>query len=242
MTDKVFESTDSAVLSEGDNPQEMFEKRLRDKDEHIKKLEKEAADARAVASDALAKRAEDLEKFVKSTQNSSANPAGALGSRQAVEPAPATSSEDLEQRTREVIERVSREDQLKRNVNHVVERLVEVYGSEEKANQAVRARAAELGVSTKFLQDTAGVSPTAFFTQMGVSDDSKVAPKATPSNHSPRVNTAALNGKQTNGEPEPGTYKWYQRLLETNRNQYMSAKIQTQMHKDAMAKGDAFFV
>lgn len=144
---------------------------------------------------------------------------------------------DLETRIRETIEKTERDKKLARNVNEVSTKLVEVYGSAEKANAVVKARAAELGVSLDFLMEAAAQSPRAFYAQVGLND----GPRSTPLSAVGSVNPSALTAASPNSAAQPGTYKYYEQLRKENPKLYNKPSTQLQMHKDAMTHGERFF-
>ena len=154
-------------------------------------------------------------------------------------PSPNGQREDepnLEDRIRETIEATNRENKLARNIDDVSQRLTDIYGDPKKANEAISAKAQELGVSLQFLMDTAAQSPKAFYAQLGLQD----APRQAPA---PRgnVNPAALNTLNPSQQAAAGTYQYYEQLRKDNPRLYNSPKIQLQMHKEAMEKGESFF-
>lgn len=143
---------------------------------------------------------------------------------------------DLQTRIREALEQTDREKRVASNVNAVSERLVELYGDAKKANEVVAAKAAELGVSIQFLMDSAAQSPKAFYAQIGLTDTPRNAP---PLNG--KVNPEALAHLNTSRTAGPGTYAFYEEMRQTNPKLYNSPRVQLQMHKEAMEKGEAFF-
>lgn len=144
---------------------------------------------------------------------------------------------DLEARIRDTIQKTEREQRLAKNVNDVSQKLVDVYGTAEKANAAVKARAAELGVGLDFLMESAAQSPKAFYAQLGLD----ATPRAAPSMGNGQVNPSALANANPNAVAEQGTYKFYEELRKNNPKLYNKPQTQLQMHKDAMEKGEAFF-
>lgn len=144
---------------------------------------------------------------------------------------------DLDARIREAIEQTNRKERLSRNVNEVSAKLVEVYGTPEKANEVVKARAQELGVSLDFLMQSAAASPKAFYAQIGLDTTSRPAPAVGTG----AVNPSALSAANPQGGVKPGTYKYYEQLRQTNPKLYNKPATQLQMHKDAMEQGEAFF-
>lgn len=143
---------------------------------------------------------------------------------------------NLDDRIREAIEQTKNQERLTNNVNQVSEKLVGVYGDPQKANQAMVQKANELGLTVEDLMDQAAKSPKAFFALVGLNDSPRQAP-ATRSD----VNPAALNTLNPTRQAQVGTYAYYEQLRKENPRLYNSPKIQLQMHKEAMEKGDSFF-
>jgi hypothetical protein len=149
---------------------------------------------------------------------------------------PAISKEDLTALVRQVNEEDTRVRTAQENATKVEQTLIDIYGSPEKANQAVRARADELGVSLKFLEGVALQSPKAFLAQMGLdAPKQQSAPQATRSD----VNTEAFRRGST--AVKPGTYAWYNELRRTNPNEYWSPKIQNALYSDRTRLGESFY-
>lgn len=145
---------------------------------------------------------------------------------------PAATQEDLAELVKKAMDDERVNTRAAENVNAVSAKLIEVYGDETKANAVVKQRAAELGVSVEFLQSTAVQSPKAFFDLLGV--DQKIT------SHRPTqgdVNPQAFG--QNNGAVKPGTYKFYEQMRKENPVQWQ--KLQPQIHKEALEKGDSFF-
>lgn len=143
---------------------------------------------------------------------------------------------DLATRIREELRQAQEEDQKRLNIGAVASKLVEVYGTEDKANEVVKAKAAELGVSVEFLQDVAAKSPKAFFSQIGLTDSTPATATATRSD----VNAAALANTSTTGVKD-GTYKFYENIRKSDPKLYFSAQVQNKMFADAKRLGDAFY-
>ena len=144
------------------------------------------------------------------------------------------SQEDLVDRIREVT-RLDREQEKQRtNVEQVTNKLTETFGTEQAANEAVKARAQELGVSMKFLLDAAAASPAAFYAQMNL--DVKPRQMQAPSG---QINTQALS-QNSAGVAKPGTYAFYEDLRKSNAKLYNTPKVQLEMHKHAMENPNFF--
>jgi len=149
------------------------------------------------------------------------------------QPAKPSAPEDLAKLVRAQLQTERAEETVRANVDRVANRLVEMYGDEDKANRVVKTKAAELGVSVEFLQEVAAKSPKAFFSQLGISDTTTAPAGPTKSD----VNTSAFNSNQNTAKP--GTYRFYEQMRKDN--PAMWAKIQPQIHKEALEKGDSFF-
>lgn len=143
---------------------------------------------------------------------------------------------DLEQRIRNTLEQTDREKRVATNVNEVSQKLVDVYGTPEKANEVVKQKAAELGVSIQFLMDSAAQSPKAFYAQIGLNEGNRHAASING-----KVNPEALANLNPSRAGAPGTYAFYEQMRQENPKMYNSPRVQLQMHKEAMEKGEAFF-
>jgi hypothetical protein len=146
--------------------------------------------------------------------------------------APVQSDEDLDSRVTAILSKAEQNKQLLENTKTVITKLVDVYGSEAKANEVIVQKSKELGMSVKELQETAARSPRAFYTLVGLESQPKAAPAVHPS-----LNSAAT----TPNGAKPGTWKYYSQLKKENPTLYQSPKIQAQMHEDALRDRDAFF-
>lgn len=145
---------------------------------------------------------------------------------------PAMTDDELAAKVRAMLEDKDRQTVITNNVTEVANRLVDVYGSEAAANEYVRKRAQELGVSVEFLQDVAARSPKAFYETVRVE-----APSSSAGPTKGDVNAQALQ-KHSPGV-KPNTYRWYQELRRSDPAAY--SKMQLQMHNDALKNPDAFF-
>lgn len=142
---------------------------------------------------------------------------------------------NLDDRIRATIEERDRQKKLEDNVEEVTNRLVGLYGDPKKANEAVLAKAQELGVSVQFLMDSAAASPKAFYAQIGLNEGARSAPA--PFN---RVNPEALNTQNQSRPGQPGTYSYYENMRKENPKLYNSPKIQLEMHKYATENPNFF--
>lgn len=236
MTNGVFNES-SPAESPDDNGLDpaTLQKRFNDSQAYIAQLEREAAEkleAIRVKEEAL-----ETERMLREAlQKAAPNPPP---SREAIpaaqEPAKPLNEDDLVERVLKAQEQRTAKAQAEANAQTVVDRLTELYGSQEAANKIVVARAAELGVGVNFLLEAAKTSPSAFYDLMKL----ETAPKSDPA---PRgdVNPAALK-THAPGVKE-GTNAFYEQLRkEIGDARYYTPKIQQQRFRDAQRLGEAFF-
>lgn len=144
--------------------------------------------------------------------------------------------QDLVERIREVNRQDRAQEKLNTNLEAATERLIDTFGNADAAKEKVQARAKELGVSVKFLMDSAAQSPAAFYATMEL----ERAPRPTGAPRSD-VNTGALSAQAAGGQAKPGTYAYYEDLRKTNPKLYNRPAVQLEMHKAAMENPDGFF-
>jgi len=142
---------------------------------------------------------------------------------------------DLAERIREELARAEKERIARTNLDVVQNRLIEAYGDQAKANEVIRAKAAELGIPLKLLEDVAAQSPKAFFAQLGLENTSN---QSTPAPRSD-VNPRAIDGPS--GRVKEGTWRYFEEIRKTDPRLYFSPRIQNQLHKKAHELGDAFY-
>lgn len=135
---------------------------------------------------------------------------------------------DLARKIDEAIQAKEAQRAAANNAEEVARRLVEAYGSEEKANEVVRAKAAELGVSVSWLQDIAVQSPKAFFATTGLEQRQSADPTPTRGN----VNPAALKPTDT-GSATYGTKAYFDAMRRNDPAQYWNPSTQNAIFKAA---------
>lgn len=145
------------------------------------------------------------------------------------------SEQDLVERIREVNRQDRAAEKQATNLQSATDRLIETFGSPEAANERVKARAAELGVTINFLMDSAKQSPAAFYATMELGK----APRPAPAPNG-NVNPQALSA-HTNGNVAPGTYAYYEDMRKANPRLYNSPKVQLEMHRSATENPEKFF-
>ena len=148
---------------------------------------------------------------------------------------PKVDESDLIERIKAELKQDEEKNKAEENKAAVANRLMEVYGSEESVNKAVSEKAAEIGVSVQWLQDTAARSPKAFYSLTGI-DGGRPA----PSRPNPAVNTAGDPPRDAS-KPQPGTKAYYDELRKTDMNKFLSREVQLQYLKDAAADREKFF-
>lgn len=142
---------------------------------------------------------------------------------------------DLDKRIREVLNNTQENQRKQTNLQEVVSTLVDTFGDETKANEAVRRRAAEVGLSVEDLQNLAARSPKAAYDLFGID---KQRPRAESTAPRGNVNTQGLGQADRIVE---GTKRYYDRMKKDNPGLYNMPATQAQRMKDAQKLGDAFF-
>lgn len=146
-----------------------------------------------------------------------------------------TPKEDLAVRIKEVLEAERRETRVQTNRAQVESTLLSKFGDKVTADEYVRQRATELGVSTEFLSSVALQSPETFYATIGLKD-------ATPKTITPPPSRSDVNTQSFNqGGVKPNTYAYYENMRRTDHKTWSSPRVQMQIHKDALAAGDAFY-
>lgn len=205
-------------------------------DRVIAARERELAELR----EELAKRVTTEELFQKFQQQRQTQDQSAGNERQQepVAERPSLTDEDLEKRIQETLSKRTEQERTQANIAEVTNRLIAEFGTEDKANEIVNRKAAELGVSPAFLQDVAAKSPKAFYAQLGLNE----APKGTPPITRSDVRTESFQGSSG---PKPGTYSYWEAQRQSMKPQeFFSARVQNQIMKDAFAaaeRGEDFY-
>lgn len=137
---------------------------------------------------------------------------------------------DIASLVRNELEKASTEKTFAQNVDSAAKVLVEVYGSEEKANLAVRQKAAELGVGVDWLMNIAGTSPSALLGTMGVSPETKST--STPFSSSEVVRNRGASKKN---------FKYFEEIRKADPKSYYSAQVRKEMFEARKELGDAFY-
>ncbi len=143
---------------------------------------------------------------------------------------------DLASRIREEMRLAQKEDVQNQNVSQVRNKLIEVYGTQEKAQQVLTAKAAELGLPVEFLNSVAAQSPQAFYTTIGLTEQqTSQAAVAT------RGDVNAMVVATQSSAPKAGSYKAYEEMRKNDPKRYWTAEVQNRMFDDRKRLGDAFY-
>ena len=132
-------------------------------------------------------------------------------------------------------EAASQEARLK----EIQTKLIEQHGSVDAARSFINNKARELNISTEQLLSIAKTSPKVFFNAVGLSEGTAAKRTNDFFGTPTTVNTSGLGAPKWTGDHKPMSY--YQDLKQKDFKAYLSPKTQLQMHKDAMAIGEAFF-
>lgn len=134
---------------------------------------------------------------------------------------------DLDARIREALEAADQQKTVTRNVQEVTQKLLDTFGDDVKANEFVKAKARDLGVSVEFLQDAAAKSPKGFYSLVGLDS----APRQQASAAHSDVNAAALARHNANDVNTPGTKAYFDKIRKEDPKRYWQADIQNAIFK-----------
>ena len=117
------------------------------------------------------------------------------------------------------------------NLQSVQQKLVEKYGPDYATHY--QNELTRLDLSKEEADDLARRKPTTFMSMLGLNQ-----PKPTiPTYQAPPRNTPNMPTPQL---PEKRDWAYYENLRKTDRNAYLSQKVQVQMLQDRMEQGEAF--
>lgn len=192
-------------------------------DSHIEELRRDLAQARAKSD------AEKNQEPVVPTQQQQSDPTPAVTERP-------QSNEDLRTLVGRELEALTESKRFEQNVESTAQTLIEHFGDAQKANQAVKDKARELGVSPDWLRDSAARSPKAFYATMGLNPDSERRDTSTPAPKS----EVRFESNQNNGKKNYAYFEQMRKNKDT-RATYYSQSVQNEMHRLAKEQGDAFY-
>jgi hypothetical protein len=155
----------------------------------------------------------------------------ASNDQQAPTPNSTPKADDFRSQIKEEIRALNEQERGVANIEATARKMVDLYGSQAAANEAIRKRADELGVTVDWLRDSAARSPSAFYATMGVPATGG-ADRSTPSpNNEVRLRD---DGNQKN-------FEHYDRLRKENPKLYYSAGTQKEMMSQARKLGSDFY-
>lgn len=208
----------------------VVDKRLKDKDDYIARLEAQTADLRQEVEkfSTAAQQLEELRNEVKSLKEN----------KTAIQPrentTPVLTEVDIKTLVQKTITEAETSKSTAQNVKDANDALVESFGGDlSKAGEAVVNKAKELNVSVEFLREVAAKSPTAFLDVMG----QKTEKKSDSSFVQGTVNTGSL--EKTNHVAKEGTKAWFDNVRKTDPKTYWTPGFQQKLW-DAAKKGSYF--
>lgn len=145
---------------------------------------------------------------------------------------PEALEELIQSRVPEYLERTLSERQKADNVMSVNNELVQRFGDDSKARQALEAKAKELGVSLADMKEMAAKSPKAVLAYFPASNPEPNKGFDT------RVNAEAMS---TQSSAKTGTWGFYEQLRKNHPKEYFKPAVQLQMMKDRESKGADFW-
>lgn len=221
MPETIFENEQPTELT----PEQVVEKRMKDKDEFIARLQSETAELRAELKSRLS--LEELADKVISSK-----PATAAPQTEPVKPNAEPKELDLQTEIAKVIAERERANTRQQNLEKAKAALKEQF--KDDYNNALKRVASELEVSENFLTEMAATSPTAFIKL--VADNTKVQPENPQAPPRSTVNTQASFGQNVRKDAN-----YYRELRLKDLALYLSPKIQNEMHDEAIRQGSAFY-
>lgn len=181
----------------------------------------------------IAERNINAENQLEAMKNELKSLRDASGSQSRENTTPALSERDIEALVERTATKMEKAKTAEQNVNDANARVIRHFGTVEQAANAVRAKAAEMGVSTEYLRDVAAKSPTAFLKIVDV------AAQSTPENGGgsfiqPSATTPAV---PAGGNHAPGTYEFAENVRKTDPGKYWSKDFQMKHIWDATIAG-----
>lgn len=222
------------------NPDELA-KAYANIEKHARQLEAENAQFRAKVDQFENLNNNNNNNATNKTNQNNPDPTGGEQPPKADQPPKTPSNEapksgeqvDWRSQIRDEIKALSEEERGVQNMEAAAAKMVEVYGSPQKANEAVQKRARELGVSVEWLRDSASRSPQAFYATMGMNANSGTSTRTPSSGEGVRLENQ-----------NPGNirnFEYYERIRKENPKQYFTPAVQQEMLKQARTMGDEFY-
>lgn len=145
---------------------------------------------------------------------------------------PAMDYKEIESLVSRKIQETEMSRKQEANFNVVKNKLIERFGNNYK--NSVKQHMDELGLSDDDVNALARKSPTAFFKTMGLEDKETESFQAPPRNERRSDNFVPKGSEKRN-------WAYYEKLRKAEPKVYLDSKTQTQMYKDALEFGDAFY-
>lgn len=211
---------------------------LKQKDEYIQTLEQKLKDAetRLAGTKNMEELADDLMKNFEDNLQRHHNP-GEKSTTNRQEPEPdgrQATTADLAEQVRKILNEENDKAKRQSNVQEARNLLKQEFG--EKYTDSLEAVANVLGVSTSFLGEMAARSPK------GLVDLVKMNTPATEKkdvNVAPPASNVDPARSPSNSVRKNAAY--YRELRKTDLQTYLSRRVQSEMHKEAMEQGPAFY-
>ena len=147
------------------------------------------------------------------------------------EPATPKADVDISELVRQELSNASETKRRNDNISAAAETMNKHYGNPSKAQEAIRNKALELGVSFDWLKDAAAQSPSAFYATMGISGESRS--NSTPS-YQPEARPSTNSGGVRN-------FKHFEEIRKSSPKLYHSAEVQKQLFAARRELGDKFY-
>lgn len=222
------------VEAKGENwkDPEVLAKGKLESDKYIQELERQIAELKedVTKEDYAAKILQEIrdKATAPNTVNQSLPKDNNVGTEQEGTPQPTLSEEDLKSLVEKTLLEREAKATVDQNLSTVEKELEAKFGTE--ASSVVKAKAEELGVSLKRLEEIAKESPTAFFALIG--EKRQVSnPMVTGT-----VRTEGANFTQSTERD----WNYYQKLRRENKSLYYTPKIQRQLMEDKQRLGAKF--
>ncbi len=146
------------------------------------------------------------------------------------------------EQVKELIEEDRKKTKAQNNIEAARKQLVDLYGSQSAALEAVKKTGITIGESQEFFDALAARNPNVLISLVSKTQEPKVKKN---DNQLSLFNDGVITQNTAGGDKLSvngvRTKAFYDNLKKQNLSQYWSAQTQAQMHKDAIALGPNFF-
>ncbi len=236
MADNDIFSADPVEMDLGFNDLVGEGKKYSDPDQLAKAYANIERHARTVEAENAAARARlDAAEAMKNNSNNSE--AQRQDNQRQPDPAPSDPNPtprpdvDFRSQIKEEIQALNEQSRAVKNIEDAARKMVDVYGTPAAANEAIRKRADELGVSADWLRDSASQSPNAFYATMGITAGGQN--RSTPTPHNDFVNR--------DGNRDQKDFEYFDRLRKEDPKAYYLPANQKLMLEQAKKLGRDFY-